>query len=258
MKRYFLLACLAGVLGAAGVQAQVPMIGTTPTVDLGPNIAPTVTPIYGAEAKPGLVSRVSGWFGGRTDVSTVSGPTYQCVGATGCSGGPSCSSGERWDRFKMWLTYHSDNGKLLPCFRPTPYRPPLYNWFPVNEGCCAPGCGPWGCGGPPITYYYPNKEHPAPGPKLELHGPQTQYLGTGVAKSPIGKGTTMVPGFRLASAEVPGVPDRKRNTGVTPAAAVATSTAPNPAPPPVATAARPGEAPFGYYQRSFKKYDDQP
>jgi len=270
MKRYFLLACLSGLLAAPMGQAQ-------PTVDLGPNFIvsernpalsqaaarkvasnPDVAtaPDVAEGSSPGLLSRVSHWIGPRCEPAPACESNAICVGPGACATGGCQSTGERWDRFKTWLTYRSDHGKLLPCFEPNKYRPPLYNWFPCYEGC-APGCGPHGCGGPPITYFYPSKQHPAPpSPKLELRGPQGQPAVNLTAAAPAAKTpASLIPGMRFASAETPGVPEKKRSSANTPAAMgviVAGTTAA-----PVPLAARPEQANVSW-QTSLKKVANQP
>lgn len=246
MNRFFLIACLGG-LAPASVMAQVPQLGSAPSADFGPGIAVHEAPCT-ESCSPKLLTRLTAMFSKKTCAPDACTPDAACVGPGGCSSGGRCSTIECWDRFKYWLCFRSNNGKLLPCCEPTPYRPPLYNWFPCQPGCGA-GCGSCGgaagCGGPPITYYYPSKEHPAPPqPKVELRAPHSRYPGT--AMQPAAK-PAVLPGLRFASAETPVA--TKRTPGVTPAAA---------AEPAAPLAARPEAAPFGYYQSSFKKSEFQP
>jgi hypothetical protein len=207
MKRFFLLAGLAALAPFASLQAQSLPAGSTvvPPTD---TILMPVTNVETVVEAPKWEKK--GWFRKRTDPAVCQASANSCVGH-GCEAGKHFSAGECWDKFRGWFCFRGDRGCYLPCFTATPYRPPLYNWFPCDSGCASNcgSCGQAGCGGPPITYYYPTKQHPAPPtPKVELRGPQAPNpnaaapMGTQpVASTP----NPIAPGFHFAKAEPIGV-----------------------------------------------------
>lgn len=232
MKRIFLLAGFAGALTFTTAIARdaIPAAGVAVGNAMPPYTPPGQPAAAAVEALPtedpdrseGMRARFTSFFSKRTEPAQPIVSDSIPVGPGCCVDGGRRSSGECWQQFKKWLCYHPDHGKLLPCFTPVAYRPPLYNWFPCAEAC-APGCGPWGgCGGPPITYYYPTTPQ---APRIELRNtqPQPQVPNTAIVSQPqqqpqaqpAGPATTakaVIPGLRFASAEIPSVADRIRPT----------------------------------------------
>lgn len=193
-------------------------------------------------------------------------PEMVCVGPGACATGGCYTSGECWERIKSWLLFRSTKEKYLPCLRPTPWRPPLYAWFPCQEG---PGVGCNGaggvCGGPPITYYYPQPGSDTPAPSagsVQNHPMVSPAVRNGLEESPpapasVGSSPSFIRGTHFASVASPTPRSsglRGRTTSPVPAAS-----AQQQAVIPVSGSHLPSRMetpPFGYYQSQYQPLPD--